>query len=72
MRKNAPKGTSSRKSITKPTAKRSLQIAKETIRTLSSDELSQAATGVAAPGITCPWNSSVTLTEKDPGGTVGA
>ena len=68
MRKKILRGTSSRKSLTTPTAKRPLQIAKETIRTLSSDELTQAAAGVAARY--CPLNT-VETREPDPG-TSGA
>ncbi len=63
MRKKTTRGTSSRNTITKPTANRSLQIARETIRTLSSDELSQAATGAAA--LICPWDTDQTQQTKD-------
>ncbi|MBC7978137.1 MAG: hypothetical protein H7138_24400 [Myxococcales bacterium] len=47
MRKKASRNPSTRK----PTARRSLQITKETVRTLSSNELTQIATGRE---ITCP------------------
>jgi len=66
MRKKIVRGTSSRKSNATPTAKRPLQIAKETIRTLSSDELTNAAGGQAA-ALVCPWNTASTREPSDPG-----
>jgi len=70
MRKKIVRGTSSRKSITTPTAKRPLQIAKETIRTLTSDELTRAAAGAAA--VICPFTTASTRDPGDPNtGTVG-
>jgi hypothetical protein len=55
MRKKA---RTSAKPISK-SVKRALQLNKETVRTLSSDELTQVATGVA---ITCPTGSATQQT----------
>lgn len=66
MRKKNPSRAASSKSITKAVANRPLRLAKETIRTLSADELTQAATGVAL--LYCPTPSYPT--QQDPG-TIG-
>ncbi|MEO7733268.1 MAG: hypothetical protein ABIY55_20055 [Kofleriaceae bacterium] len=65
MRKKNLSRASSSKSITKAAGNRPLQIAKETIRTLSSDELTQAATGVAR--FYCPTPTEQTQHDT-PGG----
>jgi hypothetical protein len=51
MRKKASRRSPSRRSTTKPTARRTLEIAKETIRTLGADDLTQVVTGI---GVVCP------------------
>ena len=53
MRKKARRSSSS-----STNAASKLSLKKETVRTLSSEEL-----GDVAAGITCPWNSSQTTTE---------
>jgi len=54
----------SSKPTRKPT-KRTLQLNKEIIRTLNSDELTQVATGIVQ--LACPAGSITTNTTKDPG-----
>jgi hypothetical protein len=67
MRKKASGRTSSRKSTTKPAARRSLPLKKETIRSLTADDLTQVATGMAQ--ITCPMSTQTQT--REPGDPIG-
>jgi len=49
-------------------AKRPLQLARETIRTLSPEELTEAAGGRGAVAQVCPWNTAGTELPNDPSG----